>query len=154
MKSVTIAAALALLAQPAIAAPKVRTAPFETRFFVAMQVGDPDIVIGRNGPLEAVARCYPSPASGLDRSRLLLRSSVDGWSMTPSLTSSAGLFDLPAGEQEIGGITNDGVEIGGALGGSAIAPDGSVLMLGGDTVLVGMHVLDGIDCVLVLTIIS
>ena len=43
-----------------------------------------------------------------------------------------------------------------ALGGSAIAPDGSVLMLGGDTVLVGMHVLDGIDCVLagVVTVID
>jgi hypothetical protein len=130
---------------------------FQTPFFVTMNVGDDDIVVGENGPLEAVARCFPSPASGLDRSRLLLRSSVDGWSLTQAVDPTRfNLFDLPAGEQAIGGITNSGPEIGGAFGASAIAPDGSVLTVAGDTTLVGMHVFADFDCVMsgVVTTIS
>ena len=52
------ASALALCAS-AEAAPTPRVAPFEQPFAVGMNVGDDDIVVGRNGPLEAVARCFP-----------------------------------------------------------------------------------------------
>ena len=59
-----------------------------------------------------------SPASGLPRSRLIIRSSVDGWAITAVVdpTTQFGLFDLPAGEQAVGGITNSGSELGGASG--------------------------------------
>jgi hypothetical protein len=127
-----------------------QTSPgFQTPFYVTMNVGDDEIVVGSNGPLEAVARCFPSPASGLDRSRLFIRSSVDGWSLTQAVDPTrTNLTNLAAGEQAIGGITNNGPEIGGAFGGSAIAPDGSVLTADGGSALVGMHVLDDFDCVM------
>jgi hypothetical protein len=148
----TAASALALTAGAATAAPPPfapRQPPFERSFAVGMVVGDPDIVVGSNGPLEVVARCFPSPASGLPRSRLLMRSSVDGWAITQAIDPTRfNLFDLPAGEQPIGGITNSGPELSVALGASAIAPTGEVLTVDGGTVLVAMNILDDYDCVM------
>jgi hypothetical protein len=130
---------------------------FETPFSVAMIVGDPDIVVGKNGPLEVVARCFPSPASGLPRSRLLIRSDVDGWAITQAIDPTRfNLFDLPAGEQAIGGITNSGPELGGAFGGSALAPTGEVLTVDGGSTLVAMNIHPDYDCVMtgVVTILN
>jgi hypothetical protein len=150
----TAASALALTVGAATAAPPpfappFRQPPFERPFAVGMVVGDPDIVVGSNGPFEVVARCFLSPASGLPRSRLLMRSSVDGWAITQASDPTRfNLFDLPAGEQPIGGITNSGPELGGALGASAVAPTGEVLTVDGGTVLVAMNILDDYDCVM------
>jgi hypothetical protein len=147
MKTLVAAGVLALTVSSAAAAPPSRVAPFERPFAVAMTVDDPDIVVASNGPLEVVARCFPSPASGLPRSRLIMRSSVDGWALTQAVDPTrTNLFDLPAGEQAIGGITNSGPEIGGAFGASAIAPSGEVLTVDGDSVLVAMNMLAGVNC--------
>ena len=78
-----------------------------------------------------------------------MRSSVDGWAITQAIDPTRfNLFGLAAGEQPIGGITNSGPELGGALGASAIAPTGEVLTVDGGTVLVAMNILDDYDCVM------
>jgi hypothetical protein len=133
-------------ASTAEAQPK-RVAPFEQPFAVAMMVTDPEIVVARHGPFELLARCFPSPASGFPRSRLVIRSSVADWALTQAIDPTrTNLLGLPAGEEPIGGITVSAPEIVSAFGGSAMAPDGSVLTVDGARVTIGMLILPGIDC--------
>jgi hypothetical protein len=138
---------LALTASTAYAQAAKRVAPFEVPFAVAMVLNEPEIVVARNGPLELIARCF-TPA-GSPRSRLFIRSSVDGWSLTQAIDPTrTNLVDLPAGEEPIGGVSTLTPTIEPGAAGAALAPTGEILAVAGDTSIRAMHILPGADCLL------
>ena len=125
-----------------------RVAPFEQPFAVAMLVTDPEVVVAAHGPFELIARCFPSPVSGLPRSRLVIRSAVNGWALTQAIDPTrTNLFDLPAGEEPIGGVTTSAPTIEPGASGTALAPTGEILAVDGETSIRAMHILPGADCV-------
>ena len=107
-----------------------------------MMVGDPDVVVGQNGPLELVVRCIPNEA--LDAVVLLMRSSIDGWALTSDASGQVNLINLPAGERAFTAISTGTGEIAapGAPGISAVAPSGHVLTLASDTAVMAVDVFE------------
>jgi hypothetical protein len=147
-KPLAITLGLVLATAGAADAQPKRVAPFEQPFAVAMAVNDPDIVVASHGPFELLARCFTP--TGFPRSRLVIRSSVDGWALTQAVDPTrTNLLGLPAGEEPIGGVTVSVPEIVSVFGGSAMAPDGSVLTVDGARVTIGMLILPGVDCAFV-----
>jgi hypothetical protein len=147
-KTTTLIAAVAAaaLCPPANAQSPKRVAPFEAPFYAKTDVGDPEMVVGRNGPLELVVRCVPNEA--LDAGQLVMRSSVDGWALTSDATGQRGLLNLPAGERVLAQMSTGTGELGtaGALGNSAVAPTGEVLTLASETGVMAVGVFER-DCV-------
>ena len=69
-----------------------------------MQVGDPDVIVGKNGPLSLLVRCI---LNGNETAiRLVMRSTVDGWAVAQAGTAGQiNAINLPAGERDITGIS-------------------------------------------------
>jgi hypothetical protein len=143
----TAAATVLLLAGTADAQAPKRTAPFQVPFAVAMVLNQPEIVVATNGPLQLIARCYTP--TGSPRSRLFIRSSVDGWHLTQAIDPTrTNLVNLLAGEEPIGGVSTLDPTIEPGAVGTALAPTGEILAVAGDTSIRGMHLLPGVDCVM------
>lgn len=126
----------------AAAAPKPRAAPFQETFSVTMMIGDPDQVVATNGSLQAIARCV-SPNGVHTQMQILMRSVAEGWAATwgPGV-------NLPAGNQIFGQVTNEFPELVSQPGPNfiAVAPNGSFLAFGRDTMTAGVNVF-GWDCI-------
>jgi hypothetical protein len=152
MRAIAIAIlATAMMAVAVVSAPvdAASTRLSEKPFFVAMLVSDPDIVVGRSGPLSLVARCFTPAGTAATRFQLLMSSTIDDWSLTGDLSDPVSLPNLPAGERLIFQATNTldpSIETPGTAGTSALAPDGRVLTVGSDTVMSALNLYD-FDCV-------
>jgi hypothetical protein len=145
VRTVTITTvALALLTSSALAETK---RVVQRSFFVPMQVGDPDVVVAKNGPLSLVVRC--GQVGDEVAIRLLFASSVDGWHLAQATAEGQrNLLDLPAGEQVISGQTANGeAAVPGAHGTSALSPGGAILTVPSDATVMLTGVFPSHDCV-------